>query len=299
MSLPDYERHERRGTLDAERCAVDSSLAICPKGYDAGSVSLGALFHAVPDTLDLKAELSSASRFPNADELYLIGAAPTFPVYALGYPDLDPETTWGASATAGLRLWWVEAELSGYANLVRDYVYFAPEFNEDGALHYDVTVRGAFPRYSYRPIDATFHGADGLVQFGPEAPVGLDVGGSMVRAYDDTGAFLVGIPADRGTAALHLRGRGLSTEPTLTLRVDAVAAQSRVDPAMDFAPAPDAYVLLGLGADATLSVREREVRVGVQGDNLLNTAYRDYNSLLRYTADQPGRDIRVRIGSTF
>ena len=299
MSLPDYERHERRGTLDAQRCLVDSTLATCPNGYDAGSVSLGVLFHVLPDTLDVKAEVSSASRFPNADELYLIGAAPTFPVYALGYPDLDPETTWGASATAGLRLWWVQAELSAYTSRVQDYIYFSPEFNDDGALHYDVTVRGAFPRYSYRPIDASFHGTDGRVQFGPEAPVGLEVGGSMVRAYDQNGAFLVGIPADRGSAALHVRGGGLTGAPSLSVRVDAVAAQSRVDAALDFAPAPDAYLLLGLGAQMTVVVRDRDLRVGVAGDNVLNTAYRDYSSLLRYTADQPGRDIHVRVGSTF
>jgi outer membrane receptor protein involved in Fe transport len=45
--------------------------------------------------------------------------------------------------------------------------------------------------------------------------------------------------------------------------------------------------------------RRQPVRVGVIAHNLLNTAYRDYTSLLRYYADQPGRDVRVRIGMNF
>ena len=63
----------------------------------------------------------------------------------------------------------------------------------------------------------------------------------------------------------------------------------------DFAPPPPGYALLGLSAETTLG----KVRVGAEVHNLLNTAYRDYTSLLRYYADQPGRDIRVRVGMDF
>ena len=64
-------------------------------------------------------------------------------------------------------------------------------------------------------------------------------------------------------------------------------------------PAPDGYRLLGASGSVTLPLRDREMRVGLEGLNLLNTAYRDYTSLLRYYADQPGRDIRFRVGTDF
>ena len=41
------------------------------------------------------------------------------------------------------------------------------------------------------------------------------------------------------------------------------------------------------------------MRLGVEVRNLLNTAYREYTSLLRYYADQPGRDVRLRVGMDF
>ena len=297
MKGSDYERHERRGTLDATHCDVnkETDVAFCPAHYDAGTVSLGALWHVVPETLDWKFEASNATRFPNADELYLLGSAPTFPVFAIGFPDLGPETTWGASSTLGLRTGLLDAELSGFANRINDFVYFAPEFNENGQLHYDVTIRGAYPRYSYRPIDARFYGVDGVVRLGPEAVVGLDLSGSLVRAYDDKGVFLVGTPADRVRGRLSLRGVDRLGAPELAVVVDGVAKQSRVDPGLDFAPAPDGFWLMGVAASADV----RGVRVGVNGSNLMNVQYRDYNSLLRYTADAPGRDVRVHVATTF
>jgi hypothetical protein len=137
-----------------------------------------------------------------------IFASPTFPVYALGDPSLGPEATWGASPTLGLRLPWVEAEVSANANYIDDFVYFAPEIGKDGSPAVDVTVQGAFPRFSYRPIDALFYGNDGGVTFGPEAVVGLRVQGALVRAIDaGTGGALVMIPADRVEATAKLSPR--------------------------------------------------------------------------------------------
>ncbi len=294
----EYDRHLRRGTLDATRCTEEGSLYACPARYHAVSATAGALVHLVPDRLDLKAELSTASRFPNVDELYLIGAAPTYPVYALGSPDLPVESTRGGSTTLGVALPWLHAEASLYGSHIQNYVYFAPELNEDGSLHYDVTIRGAWPTYAFHPVDAWMYGSDAHLELGPELPLGLDVRASLVRGLDaDTGDWLVGIPPDRATVELIGRPPTPGSVGGLTLRVgvDGVARQSRVDPAADFAPAPDGYALLSAGAEATLALRRRELRLGVEAENLLNTAYREYTSLLRYYADQPGRDVRVRI----
>ena len=52
------------------------------------------------------------------------------------------------------------------------------------------------------------------------------------------------------------------------------------------------------GIDAEIG-RRRPLRVGLDARNILNTAHREYTSLLRYYADQPGRDIRVRVGMDF
>lgn len=301
MSDDDFAKHVRRGTLDDQTCTETEANARCPAAYDTGSVSVGTVVHAIPDLLDAKLDLSSASRFPNVDELYLVGNAPSFPVYALGHPSLRSETAWGATLTLGLRHDAVEAELSAYAQHIDDYIYFAPDVNDAGEPQFDVTIRGTWPRFTYTPIDAALSGLDASVNLAPRAAVGLVARGATVRATERaTGHQLVGTPADH--LYLALVGRPPAFGPfessEVRLATDLVAQQTRVDPDRDFAPAPEAYALLGLSAEAVFRGRNR-VRLGVDAHNLLDTAYREYTSLLRYYADQPGRDIRVRIGADF
>ena len=99
----------------------------------------------VDEHIELKVDLSSASRVPNADEAYMLSSAPTMPVYVYSDPSLGVETTWGASPTLGLEYSWFHAEVSAYANVIQDFIYFAPELDADGNPSFDVTIRGAFP----------------------------------------------------------------------------------------------------------------------------------------------------------
>ena len=131
--------------------------------------------------------------------------------------------------------------------------------------------------------------------------MGFKAVGGLVRSENTAdGSHLVGTPADY--LSLSFTGRAPSMGPLKELEaelgVELVAEQSRVDPSLDFAPAPPGYVLFGAGIQAVVGTKT-PIRVGVDAHNLLNTAYRDYNSLLRYYADQPGRDIRVRAGMDF
>ena len=298
----DFARHERRGTLRAADCDTTGVRIACPTAYGASSVTLGGLWRAVPDTMELKLDLSSASRVPNADELYIIGSAPSFPVFGLGAPDLGVETTLGSSLTAALTTLWVDAELSGYGNHSRDYIYFAPDTNDAGEPRYEVTIQGTWPRYASRAIDARFVGVDGGVQLAPASRVGVELSGAVVRARDtDTGNFLVGTPADRARVSLVGRPEGTARmqDARLAVFADIVGRQTRTDPRLEFAAPPEGYLLLGASADAVVPTRTAELSVGLSAHNLTNVAYRDYNSLLRFFADQPGRDLRLRVGATF
>jgi iron complex outermembrane receptor protein len=301
MSDDDYQRHVSRGSLNETVCTTASSSMRCPGAYDSGSFSFGVLSHVIPDRFDLKLDLSSASRFPNVDELYLLGNAPSFPVYALGNPDLGVETAWGSSLTAELLLEALQLEISGFGQLVEDYIYFAPDFNENGEPRFDVTIQGAWPRYVYRPIDAVVYGVDGRLSIAPESLLGLDLRGSVVRTTDrETGDHLVGTPPDSLHVTLVCRPSPLGRvhEMEFAVNSELIAAQSRVDPTNDFAAAPDGYALFGASIDFTVG-HQRPVRVGMEAHNIFNTSYRDYTSLLRYYADQPGRDVRMRVGMDF
>ena len=302
MQEDDYAKHVRRNTLNETDCSKEAGSMRCPNAYQAGSISMGALVHVVPDSLDLKFDLSTASRFPNVDELYLLGSAPTFPVYALGSPDLRVETSWGGSLTSQIRLTEFEAELSGHASAVQNYIYFAPDLTESGEPALDVTVQGTWPRYTYRPVQALVYGTDGFIHLGLHSWVGLQVQGSLVRIQDRaTGEHLIGTPSDRVQAALIGRPPSVAALANTEIAISGewVARQSRVAQTADFAPPPDGYFLLGLRLNTEITIKGMPMRVGFSAHNLLNTRYREYTSLLRYYSDQPGRDVRVRVGMDF
>ena len=294
----DFDRHVARGTLSEDDCSAYESGQACARNFDTASVSMGGVLHAIDDTLDLKLDLSRASRFPASDELYLIGSAPSLPVFAIGDPSLGVETTWGLSPTATLSHWLVAAEVGGFANRVNDYIYFAPALNDAGEPTYTVTIDGSWPEYTVRPITANFVGADGFVDIAPQEVVGLRTQASMVRAVDQaTGDHLVGIPPDQVSATLSVRPPppGAIQQWALGVEVERSGRQSRADDSVDVVPAPAGATLFHAEATAELRPADRTWRVGLQGTNLLDTAYREYTSLLRYYADQPGRDIRLRV----
>jgi iron complex outermembrane receptor protein len=295
-----WRRSLGRGALTEGDCTLADDVAQCPATYDAASASVGLVW--ATDALEARLDASSATRFPNVDELYMNGTAPTSPVYALGDAGLGPETTVGTSPTIGWRLPWFHGEVSGFANRIADYVYFAPEIGEDGAPVLDVTVQGAFPRFAFRAVDAWFYGVDGGFTVLPAAPVHLDVQGALVRGVDAaTGRHLVLVPPDRVRAALESAPRafGRLDEAWAQLGAEHVFRQSRVAPEDDLAPAPEAYTLVELALGVRVPLRDRTLEVGLVGRNLLNTRYRDYTSLLRYYADEPGRAVRVRVAMDF
>jgi iron complex outermembrane receptor protein len=294
-----YERSLTLGALSEGDCERTDSSAACPASYDTASVSVGGFWLAVPDRLEVRLDLSSASRFPDTDELYLSGSAPTYPVYAVGNPGLGPETNWGATPTVGLRLPWMTAEVSPYVNYIVDYVYFAPEIGADGAPLVDVTVQGAFPRFSFRPIDALFYGVDGGITLAPASPVHVVVQGAVVRGRNAaTDSALVMIPADRidVSARWERAVLGPLVAPYAEVGGLYVFEQTDTDPTADLAPPPEGYLLVRAGLGARVALGARSLFFGLEAANLLDARYRDYSSLLRYYADEPGRDLRLRVG---
>lgn len=291
-------RHTARGTLAPDACTAEEGGARCPLAFDTGSVTLGAVAHAIPDVMDLRVDLSSASRFPDADELYLNGPAPTQPVYAVGDPGLGVETTWGASATLGVRHPWTALEVSAFASYVQDYIYFAPDLAADGSIQVDVLIRGAFPRFSFRALDAVFHGVDARFDVAPTGPLGATVTAAIVRGQDAaTGAHLVGVPADRVGATLTARlpDRGLLSATSLSVDATWVDRQRRVATTADLAPPPAGYALLGATVATTVDAGGRPLGLSLTGTNLTNRTYREYTSLNRYFADEPGVDVTLRL----
>ncbi|MBK7976098.1 MAG: TonB-dependent receptor [Deltaproteobacteria bacterium] len=294
-----YARHRARGTLEPDACSVAGEVASCPTSFDTGSVTLGG---AVPlgEALVAKLDLSTASRFPTIDELYINGTAPTMPVLAIGDPSLGAETSYGASATLDLDDGWISGQASVFGSFIDDYIYFAPELDPDGAPIFDVLIRGAYPRFSYRPVDATFWGGEASVLLRFE-PFELESRAAWVRGRDvDGGGDLEWVPPDRSRVALtyHPPGVGVLERPFATVSGDYVAEQTHYDSTTDLSSPPPAYALVGLAVGSDLEIDGQRFRASIEVENLLDERYRDYTSLLKYFADEPGRQVFLRLGAT-
>ncbi len=298
----DFLRLVRSDQLAMDACNGGEGDAVdCATRFHTLSLSVGAL-RQLTSAWSVKLEVSTAARPPNPDEQYLNGASPTFPVLGLGKPDLRPETTYSGSVTTTYRGSRLTAEASAFANYIADYIYFAPAMTAAGEPVFDVTIRGAFPRFTTRPVDATFYGADGGVAIAPSRWLELGAQLSLVRARNRTDdSFLVFVPADRARGNVTYKappGWGLR-DSFANLTGEYVARQRRFDPDADLAPPPEAYFLLGAELGTQARVGQSTLKVALQGSNLLNRRYRDYTSLLRYFADQPGLQLLLRLSIEF
>ncbi len=63
----------------------------------------------------------------------------------------------------------------------------------------------------------------------------------------------------------------------------------------DYAPPPPAYMLVNVEMGTKFFWRKQAIICSITGNNLLNTAYRDYMNAFRYFAWDVGRNIGIRI----
>lgn len=298
----DFSRLVRSGQIAMDACADPGAGQVkCDSRYHTFAASLGAL-QRFGDAWSLKGELSAASRAPNTDEQYLNGTAPTFPVLGLGKPDVAPETTYSGSLTLAYASARINAEASAYANVIDNYLYFAPAIGPDGMPIFDVLIRGTFPRFTTQAVDALFYGADGGIAVAPIPALEFGAQASLVRAEDvHDGSYLVFVPADhyRGSITYRPPDAGAFRNSFATLSGSYVAHQHRSDIAADFIPPPPAYFLLGAELGTETSMAGQPVRFALQGSNLTNARYRDYTSLMRYFADEPGWQVWLRVSLFF
>ena len=163
----------------------------------------------------------------------------------------------------------------------------------------DVLISGRYPRFAYEPVDAVFYGVDTSASL-RLGRFDLSVQGSLVRATNvDSGEFLLFIPSDRLRTEVTYRPPDASfvRDTYMSINATMVAPQYNVSPEVDFAPVPDGYVLLGASVGTKFEWGEQLFTLSVEAQNLLNTGYRDYTSLLRYYSDEPGIQVFMRLGT--
>jgi iron complex outermembrane receptor protein len=243
------------------------------------------------DSLFLRANISTAYRPPHVAEMYSEGLHHGSAAIELGDDGLASERSLKATLDidghwAGGRL---RTAITLYHDRITDFIQLRPE-------GFQLTIRGAFPVFSYSATDVRLMGIDAAVEYELFGPWSWRTRASMVRGRDLLAdEWLFQMPSDRLENSLVLRrerfGAWRNAEVAVTSLL--VAEQTRVPVGLDFMDAPAGYHLLGLSMSVMRPMGPNELRFGLSGHNLLNTAYRDYMDRFRYFMDARGVDFTL------
>jgi iron complex outermembrane receptor protein len=183
----------------------------------------------------------------------------------------------------------LHAEVTGFVNDIRDYIFLAPF----GAMG------NALDSLAVRQGDARLAGFE--AQAGVTLPFGwrFDAAADAVRAANRvTGGPLPFIPPVRTQGTLRWEGTSHTRllKPSLQIGGEWQARQSRTF-LNDFAP--PAYGLLHLGASAGLSTARGVVWLDVSVRNATDARFRDFLNRYKEFAHGAGRAVVVRISTEF
>lgn len=246
--------------------------------------------------LKLISQLSWGFRPPNVSELFSQGLHHSVAAIEEGNTQLRQESSlkWSNSLEYsnedGLQIM-----LDAYAQQISDYIYWEPSAEPR------LTIRGAFPVFSYTQSDVRIWGLDAQAKYELLHHIILGTKASIVRANNlGNGQGVFNFPADRisGSVGYLHEGFGRLKDFQISAEVRHVARQSNTA-TLDYAPPPPAYTLFGAEASLRIMVGKQQLMVHFQVENLLNTSYRDYLNRLRYYADEVGRNFTLRIGCKF
>lgn len=177
---------------------------------------------------------------------------------------------------------------------IANYIYLRP------TLFYRNTAKGEFLEFVYTQTNASFYGIDLNLIYSPTSQFDVIAKGSAVNAINETfGNYLVYIPPYRGeiSAVYSPNFAYFLKKNAIYLQVSGVftARQFRVENNSDFLSPPAGYGLLNTEIGGNFKVGKQPFFVSIQANNLLNTSYRDYMNRYRYFADEPGRNIILRL----
>ena len=179
-------------------------------------------------------------------------------------------------------------EALAFAQYFQNYIYLNPEDKVR------LTIRGAFPLFSYKQTSALIYGVDLSTTLTFAKSFYSRLNYSFIRGKDtDINAPLVFIPPNSFFGSLSYRMKKRSTTSIIEdiefeVSNRYVFRQNYLNADQDFVAPPPGYNLLGAKISANITSSKVGYRLFVQVENMLNASYRDYLNRQRYFADDLG-----------
>jgi len=199
--------------------------------------------------------------------------------------DIEQVFNWNASLDKQIKKLDLSTQI--YVNYFQNYIYLAPTGETQ------LTIRGAFPVYEFKQIEASIVGWDFNGAYKINSQFDFDFGTSILRGNDlSNNKFLWGMPSDEFNTALiyQPKFKRLLNNTTLEVNYSYVNSQFRFNSEDDFVDPPVGYSLLNFKAYTKLNFKT-PLTLYCNVNNVLNTSYRNYLNRFRYFTDEMGRNV--------
>jgi iron complex outermembrane receptor protein len=243
--------------------------------------SIGTVWNA-NEHLNLRLNLARGFRAPNMSELGSDGIHEGTLRYEMGNPDLKAEYSWQADLGLDFTSQYFSAQLALFANRIENYIF---------AKRIDKVIEDGFRTYEYTQGDARLLGFEAGFDFHPIHKIHFQNTFSYVDAQqmdaDNDAKYLPMTPAPRWTSELKYEithhGHATLNNAYVSLGLECNLAQNHYYKVDDTETATPSYTLLSLSAGTDLNIHHKKVaELYVTADNLLNRAYQNHLSRLKY-----------------
>jgi len=257
------------------------------RNFSGVTGSIGAVWNA-SDHLNLRLNLARGFRAPNMSELGSDGVHEGTLRYEIGNADLKPEYSWQADLGLDFTSRYVSAQVALFANRIENYI-FAQRILQSPIYYFQPST--GYRTYKYTQGDARLLGFEAGVDFHPIHSLHFQntfsfVDARQMHASEDA-RYLPMTPAPRWTSELKYElshhGHKTLNNAYVALGLEHNLAQNHYYKVDDTETRTPAYTLLSLSAGTDLNIGQKKIaELYVTVDNLLNTAYQNHLSRLKY-----------------
>ena len=272
--------------------------------FNTVSLQGGVLFDVSPSQ-QIGLNYSMSQRAPDIAELFSDGLHHSLATIEYGNPFLSKETNHKFVLDIAKKRGDFQFNISPYLNIGKNYIIIEPVGGE-------LTVRGAFPVWEFRAVDATFKGVDINLSYTPVRGILLKNNTSWIEAKERTSKEpLISIPPlslQHSIVVSPSRWESFSFEvnaknvfrqnqyPNRNFELDIVEDRQYVTKTVEISTPPPAYHLVGANIKwGPYDFLSSKVNISLSIDNLFDTSYRNYLNRLRYYADEQGRNVLLQI----
>jgi iron complex outermembrane receptor protein len=279
----------------------DSSSLLFPayhKLFNGISGSLGASY-IFSDRVSVKANIARGYRSPNIAEISANGVHPGTNIYQLGNQHFKSEFSWQADLGLHIQSTYVVLGVDVFYNYIQNYIYNQKLLNHAGQ---DSALVAGNQTFQFQSAAAQLYGGEMSIDIHPfrglhvENSLSLVYGdflGNKGKAVADSERYLPFVPPFHGYAEIRYDfniKKAHLISCFVKMGLNYYSKQNHAYTAFGTETSTPGYALLSAAIGTGISNRKGQevLNILLSGNNLLNAAYQDHLSRMKYFEPYPG-----------